>query len=549
MKTANKPFLVVRDDGYSEFCGPDTPCPMSAEEFLALNVDFLARFPDIKVKEMGIGPGCTFTFDTKTGDLPMTIASDTIKSRAREHDRQVVENVRYLIAVGKEPLRLAAERCHGMGIKLWARYEINHTYGPPAEDNVYWNVLMGRFDRDHPELRVGYDPVKCPEGIPSARMDFRHTAVRDFKLNIIRELLQRGIDGISIDFCVYPPFFSDPEKDGHWMTEFLRDVRAALDEEGKRTGRYIELIVRVDSMKAEEQGLDWRGWIREGLLDYIIPSVTVIAECWDVPNEEFVKTCEGTKCRVLTCVRPFVSNLVDTDPNPEDAKSGISRENTDQKLTKEAIYAKAFLGLKNGSGGIQVALGTGGLTDTRKIDPDSDDRRDGWRDVYGKLADMEYLRRQDKLYTFNQCQGLPATLTQEKPDAGYTIRIADRPEEIERVMLIVHARGLGATEKVELEINGHVMKLGPKELHLSIYEYPILARGDAAPYLLYRIPRWWDIGRNEIEIPVTWLREGQNSFRFRYADSEGNVAAGRSFRFGRMDLKVVMKPADNRQLS
>ena len=532
----NEKFLVVRDDGYSQYGGPDLPDILSPEDFLRLNVDYLADYPMVKVKELGMGPGTTMTYNTKVGELPMADADEADWKIVRENDRQVFKNIRHLISLGTDPIRLAARRCHELGLKIWIRYELNCFYGPAEKDNYLWVALGGRFAKEHPEYRLKNDPVNAPRG-NSTKMNFAFREVRENRLAVIRELAQYDIDGISLDFCVYPPFFDDPKKDGPLMTDFMREARKILDEEGSKRGTKLDLIARLD-YNGEIYGLDFRAWIREGLLDFVIPSVTWVHECWDVPNEAFIEACRGTNCRALTCIRPF-TRAVNTDPNPEDKKSGITR--TMEDLSKESLYAKAYLGLKNGSAGLQIAIGTGGLTDTVKINPKSEYRRDGWRTVYGSLADMNLLARQDKRYEFNENQGLPAVLNPANPRADFTLRIADDPANLQSAVLILHARGLSPCETVTLTVNGTNIVLTEKELNLSIHAYPILDHHEFPNYILFRLNRWWEIGRNTLEIPVSLLREGTNAFSFTYKPNGSKRSAAGDFRFGRLYLDLKIK--------
>ena len=74
---------------------------------------------------------------------------------------------------------------------------MNHEYGPASPKNWMWVLLVGDFNKKHPEYRI-------PGGV---HLDFKHKAVRDFKMAIFREAVEAGADGISMDFVVYPPHF------------------------------------------------------------------------------------------------------------------------------------------------------------------------------------------------------------------------------------------------------------------------------------------------------------------------------------------------------
>ena len=537
MEKDNKPFVVVRDDGYSPFACYGLPYPVSDEEFLQLYVDYMTAFPDIKVKEMGCGPGYTFTYATKAGENPLFDADETALSTVRDMDIKARSVVADFISRGTDTINLVSGRCHELGIKTWIRYEINMNLGIPAADNMPYTAFAGSFLKQHPEYRIGYDPVDAPFGI-GTQQDFSIEAVRDDRLKMIREFAQHEIDGVSIDFCVNPPFVSDVKTGAPILTQFIRDARRVLDEEGARRKTRIDLIARMD-YDAEKYGLMWKNWVREGLLDYIIPSVARIDDCWDVPNEEFVECCKNTSCRVLTCIRPFVNTLVWTDPQPQDHKSGVTRE--DERMTKEQLYAKAYAGLANGADGVEIAIATGGLTDTRPINEKDEYRRDGWRDVYAKLGDIEYLKARDKEYSFNNNQGLPAHLTAEEPKLKLTMRIPDEPGDIKRAVLVLHGRGLTPYENIMLRINGHGLMLTEKELNWASYDAPILTGKELPRMLLFRIKEWWNICRNEISVPVEFLKKGINRFEFEYRVKGNVLLKNKDYAFGRVSLKLKIE--------
>lgn len=118
--------------------------------------------------------------------------------------------------------------------------------------------------------------------------------MREFRLGLIREAVERDVDGINLDFQRHPTFFDHeslmlkafqekygesglrvPMTDPRWypitaqfMTTFVREARAILDEEGKKKGRRVGLSVRIDWQKYRTWGCDIETWLKEGWLDY-----------------------------------------------------------------------------------------------------------------------------------------------------------------------------------------------------------------------------------------------------------------------------------------
>jgi hypothetical protein len=88
------------------------------------------------------------------------------------------------------------------------------------------------------------------------------------------------------------------------VTGFVRDIRQAADEEGKRSGRKVLLAARVTPRDNLWKGLDTERWIREGLIDIVVPSNYSMFDP-PFPVAPFVEMARGTPCQVWPCVNPF----------------------------------------------------------------------------------------------------------------------------------------------------------------------------------------------------------------------------------------------------
>jgi len=537
------PFIILRDDGFSQFfeANPEEPI----EKFIEDNVGYLRDYPGVKIKVMGVGPGSVFTYDTKVGDVFMQNVTPLAEKICRKGDLSARDMVKKLNESGKDGMTRVVEKCREMGILLWARFEMNHEYGPTNEDNFGYACFVGRFNKEHPEYRV-----TKPDGSPlvNPMLDFKHKEVRNFKLAIIREAAQHGVDGVSLDFCVYPPFFTDSQKDGHFMTDLIRDARRVLDEEGEKQGKHIDLCVRVDQDCEAQFGMEWRTWVHEGLIDWIAPSYRFNNGAFEAPVEDFLRECEGTDCRVITSVFTANAGRVNADPNPYDARSGKLGPK-ERPYQVRRFYARAYAGIKSGASAVQLETSTGNMI--RKGSAH-------WHDMLDKLTDMEFLRRTEKEYNFNnmnkQCVDvLPVTLTPQENFFEHSVIIGDETEDIESATLIIMARGFTANESLTLTVNGHEMLLTEKEFHWSPLDEPFLptkgSHGIITKYNtlhLARIDHWWDVCRNDIEIPAEWLKAGRNEFTFTYHLPEGQSQI-RPLNMGEMSLVICPKQDGSEQ--
>ena len=474
--------LAYRHDGFSLFFHPKPP--MTRNELLK---DYVEPFRDSNTSILvwGLGPGSVFCFDTKVGQIFGQPLSEEQWKMMRLGDRRVYENVTGFIKRGDCPLRAAVERAHQVGLKVIARLEMNHEYGPPRMDNWDWVGFVGDFNKQHPEYRIPGHVL----------LDFKHKAVRDFKMAILREAAESGADGISMDFVVYPPHFAKPDK--AIMTQFVRDIRAMLDEVGKRQNRQLELMVRVPSAGAVALGLDWKTWMREKLIDYIVPSQTNL---FDIEIGEFVSMGHRTGSKVIPTIWQALG-LVDTDPQPGDEQK--QRKRYTKPKTKGMFFAQALLLQRAGADGLQFGF----AADEWKTRPWLDD-----------LSDPKKVEFADKHYMVNVKPHCPIVFPHPKESTSASVeksvplRLGDDIPKARaagydvEATLVLYATPLGEGEKLEVYINDK----GPAVVTGSVVETK--AAGDSTKPSIFD-KEWWKRGQQHVPIQAQWLQIENNTIR------------------------------------
>lgn len=251
----------------------------------------------------------------------------------RRGDRLHVESWREFQRQGIDPFDVALEHTHEIGLQFHASYRVAGFHYPPPLDHFNAGET---FYKSHPEWR-GVDRT----GKHTPRMAYTFPGVRQFVISLLREMAQRPIDGICLLYnrrmplVEYEPpvvegfkgtFGEDPHKldagDPRWLsyrtgvlTEFMREVRATLDQEGRAQGRSkrIEISAIVGGTEGENlvNGMDLPTWVNEGLVDTLIPytsgpnydsSVTA----WTDPQqlEFFVNLVRGTSCILAPNLMP-----------------------------------------------------------------------------------------------------------------------------------------------------------------------------------------------------------------------------------------------------
>jgi hypothetical protein len=374
-------------------------------------------------------------------------------------------------------------------------------------------AFTGEFARAHPEYRI-----------PGMLfLDFKHQEVRDFKLAIIREVVEAGLDGVFLDFCTKPgPFFAHP--DCEIMTQLVRDCRRMFDEIEARENRDLHIMVRVPCNGAVQLGLDWETWMREHLVDHLVPAFTrtgpgKMGYQFFIPADRFAAVGRETGCKVYGFIWHDLG-LVSHDPAPD------GRTRYAQLVSREMFHAQALLHHRAGVDGIHLAWGWG----------------DEWlkRPWANDLADPAKLEFADKHYMvdvganipidFVVPSGPPFTVEREAP-----LRIGDDVPAVlaqgrqVAATLIFHSRGLKEGESISAYVNGRgpvTVKGGTaaemkKRAPVRWKTKPAGALIQAESWIFE--PDWWKRGEHRVSVESNWLRPGDNTIRFVFSSVSGQV--------------------------
>ena len=128
---------------------------------------------------------------------------------------------------------------------------------------------------EEPKWEGGY-PFQCMLDQFWAGFDFAKREVRDHRLTYIREICSRyDWDGIELDFMRMTMLFRPGEERDNieTMNQFMRDVRAIVDEIADKRGRPYLIAARTPPTPtmALRTGMDLETWLRERIVELIIP--------------------------------------------------------------------------------------------------------------------------------------------------------------------------------------------------------------------------------------------------------------------------------------
>ncbi|MEA3401600.1 MAG: hypothetical protein U9R79_10205 [Armatimonadota bacterium] len=513
--------LAYRNDGFSQWFREP---PMTREIVEQRLIDPFEG-SDVGILVWGLGPGSVFCFDTEVGEVFGEPLTEEQWEMMRTGDRWVYENVTGLIEAGHGPLQIAVERGHELGLKVFARLEMQHEYGPADPEHWMWVAFVGSLNKDHPEYRI---PGRV-------HLDFKHQEVRDFKLAILREAVEAGADGLSLDFVVYPPYFEEP--DAEIMTGFMREIRAMADEVGEAQGREVEIMARVPFRGCQNIGLDPEAWMREGLVDYLVVSHLRPRDFFDIRIGDFVELGRETGCQVYGCLWHSLG-FVTTDLNPKDEDAGLRRY--DKPKTRGMYYAQALMLHRAGADGIQIAMSAG---EWRK------------RPWFNDLADPEKLVHADKHYMADVGPHIPVEFP--PPDDGRAaatrsvlLRIGDdlpaarQAGHSASAELLFYCRALQPGEALEVYVNGSgpLTVSGDDQAERQRAEAELVdLRSDRREDFVYE-REWWKRGEHRLQTPPEWWRLEDNVIRLVY--SADQTAAEAPLTIAWIDLLIDYDSAE-----
>lgn len=165
-----------------------------------------------------------------------------------------------------------------LGLRIHANFGATNCYlGTP---------LQGDFPKKHPEWVRGH------------ALRYEVPEVRQYILSLIRETLDVGAEGVSIDFCRYPEGIDKPET----CNQFLRELKALREEYALRRGVPVPLFVRFPAKGVRLwQNFDYQTWIRERLVDAICPS-NIQGRHMHFDITPYVQAVKGTPVKLLPVV-------------------------------------------------------------------------------------------------------------------------------------------------------------------------------------------------------------------------------------------------------
>ena len=262
--------LIAYNDGLS-FMGGGAMQRWEKEHFW----EMIEPYRDSDVESLYWGLlGDVTTFETQVGTMATGPGAEDIESL---HSR------------GINPLVTALEYAHDIGLKFYIYQRMG-----AWEDPFPVDIWKSEFTKSHPEFRC-----LSKDGVPNPRLSYAFDEVRQYQVDLLSEVAGYGVDGVDMNFMRGPVyvFYEEPlvkgfikefgddprtldEWDERWLkyrrwplTAFVRELRARLDSVGKRLGKRIALsaVTFATPLANLYYGLDVETWVKEGLVDRLVP--------------------------------------------------------------------------------------------------------------------------------------------------------------------------------------------------------------------------------------------------------------------------------------
>lgn len=273
-----------QNHGQESFYNP----PVDPEKVAQAHLGYFEGTP-VDAYVCSLGPDCGYTVAYPTRVEGAEWLVDRLNRGARVGNVKLwrhAENLKRLWDQGIDPLQVQVQEARRQGIDFWFRLSMNDWHHADREGNVV-RLIGSRFFSENPHLRIGEEgargwPPRLAR-ILAPLQDFAQPEVRRLRLDLMAESCQRyDVEGFLYDFMRVPGYFKFGQEEQNLpiMTDFIRESRARLDRIGEQRGRNLGLAVRVPNTiaGARRLGLDVASWVREDLVDLVIPSTFFMSD-------------------------------------------------------------------------------------------------------------------------------------------------------------------------------------------------------------------------------------------------------------------------------
>ncbi len=299
----NKPTLILNEDD-SHFFGSRSAEQMNREGLQA----FVDQYANTAVSHLFLCPNAMkASHRSKVRDAIWELGEGQ-KPPTDEFAKKWCDNARLLDQRGLDPYAVWIARCREKKISPWLSMRMNDVHNVDEPDNY----IHSSFWRKHPE----YWRVPGGNGWTDRALDYGIPEVREHAMAYVRELLERyDPDGLELDWMRFGYHFR-PGKEAEGvviLNQFMRDVRTLTRQWSAKRGHPIQLGARVPTLPDAARGLGMDGvtWVRDGLVDMLVPTPFWATTDFDIPIELWRERIGGAAKNIVLAagaeilVRPY----------------------------------------------------------------------------------------------------------------------------------------------------------------------------------------------------------------------------------------------------
>lgn len=434
------------------------------------------------------------------------IASDPHYAYAFKHSRKGWGYVAHDI------VQEQIDSCRKYGVAAILSYRMNDSHYSNLESSTFTPKIgyTSQVQVEHPEW-------KQTEGsaFEQTLFDYRFAAYREYRLDMIKELIANyDIDGFEMDFMRWHDIFTTSKTTAsgrlNVMVEFVKEIRAALDEAAAKDGKYRYLIAKIPAWSDtyDKMGIDIKAWAEAGVDVFNLASTTVTAQDPEIASVKEQVPAGKKVFFEMTCAANYISH------NAHATYINMGQSIV-RRATVEQLYTTAHLAYAQGADGISLF----NFVYYRGIPESPNDDRDnknfvneppfyaienlGNKQFLAQQAQHYFIGREDQRNYRNDWQvpvslgsGVSATFTlpMEQPTGGWTT---------DGVLRLWSEANMNATYKVTVNgVEVSLMATDPGEPYDSPYTTGL---GTAAQRRCYTVPKSLLKSGKDNEIKVTQL--------------------------------------------
>jgi len=266
---------------------------------------------------------CTTMWDDRFSHVPQVgeFVTESLLNDDPIKMRELCLGFKQLADGGQDAMQLTLDFCRQHKLEFMWSYRVNDIH-----DAIEIRRLA-TFKRENPQLLLGQpdDASKGGQARWWTALDFAAEPVRQRRLDIIADVLDRyDVDGIDLDFCRTPIFFrstmqgqpATPDEIA-LMSDLVRKIRCQVLAASRRRGRPVLLSARtpVTLERSLYVGMDVEGWLREGLLDVLVPGQGYVP--LTMPAKELVELGHQYDVPVYPCICGTAKTLRTYEQKPE----------------------------------------------------------------------------------------------------------------------------------------------------------------------------------------------------------------------------------------